>query len=241
MAIEMTKHGRRWLVNFDPEHFRKKSELGSRLDSVQVFREAFRSNLWGGDARSGPGSTPDQTAGIGAALPVLCERLSVRLLLDVPCGDFSWMAEVRLGNVSYIGGDLVPEIIEQNRRGHAGAERTFLQLDLTRSELPAADLLLCRDCLVHLSNAHIRAALVNVARSEIRWLLTTTFPAEPENVDIVTGDWRPIDLTKPPFDLPAPVELLNEGCTEQGAAFSDKSLGLWSVSSVARAVGRWSR
>ena len=32
-------------------------------------------------------------------------------------------------------------------------------------------------------------------------VLTTTFPDEPENVDIVTGDWRPIDLTKPPFDL----------------------------------------
>jgi hypothetical protein len=237
----MTQRGRRWSVDFDPEHFKKKSEFGSSLDSTEVFREAFRSNLWAGEARSGPGSTSDQTAGIAAALPVLCERLGVRRLLDLPCGDFSWMAGVRLGDVSYIGGDLVPEIIEQNRRVHARADRSFLQLDLTRSELPAADLLLCRDCLVHISNADIGAALVNVARSEIRWLLTTTFPAEPENVDIVTGDWRPIDLTKPPFDLPAPVEVLNEGCTEQDGVFSDKSLGLWSVSSVAHSALRWIR
>jgi hypothetical protein len=89
---------------------------------------------------------------------------------------------------------------------------------------------------VHLGNAHAVAALANIARSEISWLLTTTFPREPENLDIVTGDWRPIDLTKPPFGLPEPVELLNEGCTEQDGAFSDKSLGLWPVSSL-RAVG----
>jgi hypothetical protein len=76
------------------------------------------------------------------------------------------------------------------------------------------------------------AALKNVARSDGRWFLTTTFPAERENVDIVTGDWRPIDLTKTPFDLPQPIELLNEGCTEQDGAFSDKSLGLWAVAAL---------
>jgi hypothetical protein len=76
------------------------------------------------------------------------------------------------------------------------------------------------------------AALKNVARSDGRWFLTTTFPAERQNVDIVTGDRRPIDLTEAPFDLPQPIELLNEGCTEQDRAFSDKSLGLWAVSAL---------
>jgi len=62
---------------------------------------------------------------------------------------------------------------------------------------------------------------------------------EPTNLGIVTGDWRPIDLTKPPFDLPQPVELLNEGCTEQGGAFADKSLGLWPVSSLRGTARTW--
>lgn len=228
----MDKANRRWLVDFDPEHFRKRVELGAELDSVGVFREAFHANHWGAERRSGPGSTPDQTAEIAGALPSLLERLEVRRLLDVPCGDFSWMATVELRDVSYIGGDLVPEIVEETRRRHGAADRAFLELDLTTSDLPAADLLLCRDCLVHLSNEDVGAALENVVRSGIQWLLTTTFPAEPTNLDIVTGDWRPIDLTKPPFDLPQPVELLNEGCTEQGGAFADKSLGLWPVSSL---------
>jgi hypothetical protein len=223
---------RRDLVGFDPEHFRKEQVRGRSLDPFRTFQEAFRTNLWGGASRSGPGASRDQTAGIRAGLPTLCERLGVRQLLDVPCGDFSWMAEVDLRGASYVGADLIPEVLEQNRERYARPDRTFLELDLIGSLLPQADLLLCRDCLVHLSHAHAEAALANIARSEISWLLTTTFPEEPVNVDIVTGDWRPIDLTKPPFDLPEPMELLNEGCTEQGGAFSDKSLGLWPVSAL---------
>lgn len=232
----MPNYNRRWLVDFDPEHFGRRGVSGSVPEPVQVFREAYHSNLWGGDSRSGPGSGADQTAAVAAAIPGLCARLGVVRLLDVPCGAHSWMARVDLKGVSYVGGDIVPEIVERNRRDHAGAGREFLRLDITKDRLPAADLMLCRDCLVHLSNADIRTALANIAASEIRWLLTTTFPAEPENVDIVTGDWRPIDLTKPPFELPQAVELLNEGCTEQDGAFADKSLGLWSVSSVAEVL-----
>lgn len=228
----MVEHNRRWLVDFDPEHFRRQVGSGPEPEPVQAFREAFRTNLWGADTRSGPGSVADQTAGIAAALPGLCARLGVDRLLDLPCGDFSWMATVDLEGVAYVGGDIVPEIVERNRREHGRPGREFRRLDITEDRLPAADLLLCRDCLVHLSNADIRAALDNIAASEIRWLLTTTFPAEPENVDIVTGDWRPIDLTRPPFDLPPPVELLNEGCTEHEGAFADKSLGLWPVPAV---------
>jgi len=221
------------LVGFDPEYFRKEQLRGRVLDPVRTFQEVFRTNLWGGDSRSGAGASRNQTAGIRAWISTLCERLGVRRLLDIPCGDFSWMVEVDLRGATYIGADIVPEILEGNRERYGRPDREFLELDLTGSELPPADLLLCRDCLVHLSGAHVSAALANIARSEIPWLLTTTFPGEPVNIDIVTGDWRPIDLTKPPFDLPPPVELMNEGCTEQGGAYSDKSLGLWRVAALA--------
>jgi hypothetical protein len=231
-----SKKNRRKLVEFDPEHFRKRREFWVSSDRVEIFREAFRSNLWGGDSRSGPGSSREQTAKVEAALPAICKRLGVGRFLDVPCGDFSWMSRVDLRGVSYIGGDLLPEIVAENRERHSQPDRTFLRLDVMTSDLPPADLMLCRDCLVHLSNADVLAALRNIVGGEISWLLTTTFPDETENVDIVTGDWRPVDLTAGPFNLPPPVELLNEGCTEQSGAFSDKSLGLWSVSDLAGAL-----
>ena len=140
------------------------------------------------------------------------------------------MARVDLAGISYTGGDLLPELIEANRaRGSAH----FEVLDLTVSPLPPADLLLCRDCLVHFSFADVARALANIARSPITWFLSTTFPAEATNRDIMTGDWRPINLERPPFNLPPPALLLSEGCTEAKGRFPDKSLGLWAVKDLA--------
>jgi hypothetical protein len=65
-------------------------------------------------------------------------------------------------------------------------------------------------------------------------LLTTTFPAAADNEDIVTGDWRVLNLECSPFDFPPPMELLNEGCTEAGGRFADKSLGLWRIADLPR-------
>lgn len=45
--------------------------------------------------------------------------------------------------------------------------------------------------------------------------------------DILTGDWRVLDLQQGPFHLPAPMRILNEGCTEGDGMFADWSLGLW--------------
>jgi hypothetical protein len=46
--------------------------------------------------------------------------------------------------------------------------------DLTRDPLPKVDLVLCRDCLVHLSFDDIYESLDNLRRSGSMLLLTTT-------------------------------------------------------------------
>ena len=189
----------------------------------------------GGESVSGPGSSADQTATLREALPRLLRGLGVSRLLDLPCGDFHWMASVDLSDIEYVGGDLVPAIVESNRAKHGRPGRTFQLLDLTSSPLPQADLVICRDCLVHLSIADIWLAVENVRRSGATYLLTTTFPQEEVNLDIRTGDWRPLNLQGVPFDFPAPAALINEGCTEQEGRFADKSLGLWRVADLPHA------
>lgn len=224
---------RRQAVPFDPDHFGRRAAAGEALDRVETFRRIWRSNHWAGeDSVSGAGSGDDQTAVLRVALPALFARLGVRTLLDVPCGDWRWMAQVPLGDLDYIGGDLVAELVAGNRQRFGGPRRTFVELDLATSALPEADLLLCRDCLVHLSLADITRVLANLSRSRITWLLTTTFPAESDHRDIVTGDWRPLNLEAAPFAFPPPAELINEGCTEGGGRFADKSLGLWRVADL---------
>lgn len=221
---------RRRAVPFEPEHFARRSRDGAPLDRTATFREILRTNHWAGESVSGKGSTDDQTRALRAALPAFLDRLGVRTLLDVPCGDGDWIASVPLPGVTYIGGDLLPELVERNRARHAGPGRSYQTIDLLKTPLPAADLLLCRDCLVHLSFADIELALAHIRRSPVTWLLTTTFPDEPENRDITTGDWRPINLERAPFNFPPPTALLNEECTEGDGAFRDKSLGLWRTS-----------
>lgn len=63
-------------------------------------------------------------------------------------------------------------------------------------------------------------------------MLVTIFADCEKNEDIVTGDWRIMNLTKEPFNLLEPELILNENCTEGDKTYTDKSLGLWEISDL---------
>jgi SAM-dependent methyltransferase len=195
------------------------------------FRHIYETNHWNdAESVSGPGSTLEETEPIRRALPTMLAELGAASLLDLPCGDFHWMQHTDLSGIDYIGGDLVGELIERNRAQHARDGVAFRKLDLVHDTLPAVDAVLCRDCLVHLSFADAQAALANIARSGAKWLLTTSFPGVTRNDDIVTGQWRPINLMLSPFNLPESKKVITENCTE--TEFADKTLSLWAVESL---------
>jgi hypothetical protein len=219
---------RRSAVPFDPFFFEREAVAGRRYSTEEAFRKIYTSNHWGARDRSGAGASVEQAGEVLAHLESVIDRFAIRTLLDVPCGDFTWMRHLR-ADVHYIGGDVLPELVQTNQERWGGPARRFLTIDVLKDDLPPADLLLCRDCLVHFSFTDIAAALRNIARSSCTWLLTTTFPNCRTNDAIVTGDWRPLNLELPPFNLPAPHLLLNEQCTEGGGTFADKSLGLWRI------------
>jgi len=226
---------RRHAVPFDPEFFARRAATGVDVTALAAFRYAYLTNHWAGpESPSGPGASLDQTAAIRRCLPELCRRLEIRTLLDLPCGDCSWMATIDLGVEQYIGADFLPELIEENARRYARTGREFRVLDLLSSSLPDADLVVCRDCLVHLSFEDIARAVSNLRGSRVTYLLTTTFPEQAVNEDIRTGDWRPLNLQIAPFHWPSPQELLIEGCTEGNGLFADKSLGLWRLDAMRR-------
>ncbi|NBW65855.1 class I SAM-dependent methyltransferase [bacterium] len=199
----------------------------------RVFSEIFQTNFWGSPTSvSGPGSELGQTAMIREAIPALLAAHGVGSILDAPCGDFNWMQHVPLTGIHYTGVDIVPALIARNRASYGAADRTFVLGDIVEGALPTADLIFCRDCLVHLSYDETRRALDNFRRSGATWLLTTTFTSTRANHDIVTGDWRPIMLQQAPYGFPEPVALINEGCTEFDGRYPDKSLGLWRLADL---------
>ena len=211
--------------------FRKEADRLRGLDLERLFTHIYRTNLWGGDeSRSGLGSALAETAQLRAAIPAVLSDVGARNLLDIPCGDFGWMSGVELEGIDYTGADIVEEIVARNRERFESASRRFVRLDLVSDPLPRADVVLCRDCLVHLSFEKIFRALENVARSGSRYLLTTTFLEHETNEDAEDGDWRMLNLERPPFSFPAPLAVVVEGCTEGGGAYADKALALWPIS-----------
>jgi len=221
---------RRDRVPFDAYYFERRARHGVTYTPQEAFDYIYRTRHWSGsEAASGEGAGWEQTAELRVALPAILRELQTRTLLDLPCGDFSWMRHLDLPVTEYIRADLLSYLIGQHQARYTDDRHRFMTLNLSSDPLPRADLLLCRDCLVHLSFADIVRALENIRRSGIVYLLTTTFPDCDQNEDAVTGDWRVLNLERPPFRFPVPLRLLNEKCTEGGGVFRDKSLGLWRV------------
>lgn len=206
----------------------------SGKNSEELFTEIYQNSLWqtAMGSISGTGSDPDQTKRIVEVLPLLLEELEVSRFLDVPCGDFSWMQNIDLAQIEYIGADIVEALIHENISRYQSESRKFLCVDLLADQLPRVDLVMCRDCLVHLSYEDILLALTNILRSESKYLLTTTFVGRNDNYDIATGQWRALDLESHPFEFGKPLRVLNEQCTERDGDYSDKSLAVWRVTDL---------
>lgn len=206
----------------------------SPIDLQQKFSFIYEKNTFGGkESRSGSGSDLEQTQEIRHELPELIKQFKIQTMMDAPCGDLFWMKTVRLGVKTYIGVDIVDILVEKNQRDFGNDMRKFMCLNLTDDELPCVDLIFCRDCLVHLNFADAQKVLENFKRSGSRYLLTTTFPGREENRDLLGKDiWRPLNLQAEPFNLPTPLRLITEKCTEGNGAYTDKSLALWRLSDI---------
>jgi SAM-dependent methyltransferase len=174
----------------------------------EIFSKAYDTYQWGSqESRSGEGSELAATENLRAYLPELFERLNVRTFLDAPCGDWNWMRHVDLAGVDYIGADVAPRIVEENSARHARPGVRFMVADLATASLPRADLILCRDCWIHLSFEDIAAILENFKKSGAEWLLVSHTPSQAENRNKRTGlRWRHLNLERPPFNFPPPRE-----------------------------------
>jgi hypothetical protein len=213
------------------------------VNRKEAFDRHYKENLFKGkESKSGPGSDPDQTKILKEEIVKLCKHLGVKRLLDAPCGDCNWMKDI-WGNLNlemYIGMDIVEELINSNKNSFGSENKIFYWCDLVETKtIPSADLMLCRDCLVHLSFVSSIQVLKNMVNSDINYFLLTTF-SKPDRHNYNWEDgtnWYPITLTDHPFYLPEPKVLINEGCTEYHNEYTDKCLGLWTREEIKQACG----
>ncbi|WP_375161709.1 class I SAM-dependent methyltransferase [Bradyrhizobium sp. RDT46] len=196
-------------------------KISDRFDAI------YNSGVWQhGDEQtplSGHGSTVSGTRALRSRLPVLLNKLGGKTLIDIGCGDFSWMQHVRIDQ-AYVGIDVVASVIATNKKEYASPSRTFLVADAIEDPLPDGDIVICRELLFHLSFEHIRKLLGNVLSKPRSYLMLTTDRATSFNSNIPTGDYRLLNLEAWPFNFPPPIHEIDDA-----SGYLQRTTAVWSA------------
>ena len=139
-------------------------------------------------------------------------------------------------NIQYIGADIVKPLIDDLNSNHKSTNVSFIHFDLVKDTPPKVDLMICRDCLFHLSFQDTRSVLDNFVKSESKYLLTTTHKNSEksfENKDISTGDFRFIDLFSKPYSFPTdPIYVIEDWMAPE----PERQICLWDRDQVIMAL-----
>jgi len=170
-----------------------------------AFEAIYRNGVWGVDA-NGRGSSGSATAlasqQFSSFLKYLLKSANIKSVVDAGCGDWGFNYSDWTG-IDYKGYDIVAEVIDRNKR-HEKPNVHFFVANIVDYDLPPADLLICKHVLQHLPNADVAKFLAKQIPKYRHVVIVNsvdqvTFTAD--NRDIKPGDFRPLDITKPPFSV----------------------------------------
>jgi SAM-dependent methyltransferase len=172
-----------------------------------TFNRIYAEGRWGTDrtgrGTSGSGSTLEITGEYRAYLEDFIRTHGVRSVVDAGCGDWGFSSAIDWGGASYLGIDIASDVIDAVREKHETDRIRFQVGDITE-DLPAADLLISKDVLQHLSNDLVQKFVRNNLRpGKYKWAILTNDrgTGSPTNLDIEPGGYRVIDLAAPPFGV----------------------------------------
>jgi len=189
------------------------------MDNETSFGNIYRQHSWKGDSKSGPGSDPSRTVDYRAALQHFMRTHEVESVVDLGCGDWASSQLIDWSGIDYLGLDVVPGIIEANRRKFGASGIRFETIDAANDPLPAADLLLVKEVLQHLPSADVMAILgklpgfrwailtndIEHATRRKGWRFWSWSPFRHSNTDAAAGGYRLLALREAPFNLRAEV------------------------------------
>lgn len=151
----------------------------------------------------------------------LLKGLEIKSIVDVPCGTMGWADDLKPVLQKYIGVDINPKNIEENREKYGSSTFLFQNLDISKDLLPQAELIFCHDALNFFTPNEIKAALLLFKKSGAKYLLLTLHTDLEKNHKGKKGACTPINWQLPPYNFPTPLLVLNE----QG----NKKLSLWKI------------
>lgn len=188
-----------------------------------AMTQIYDKSLWGGDTYdfySGEGSHDTDIIApyIDVITTFLSEKHNQLVVCDLGCGDFNVGQHLVNYTKEYKAIDVVAPLIERNKRHYKASNLEFLNLDIVQDNLPAADCVILRQVLQHLSNNEVSQVLKKL--NKYRYIiLTEHIPTGnfTPNKDIISGQGTRlkhqsgVNVLSAPFLLNiAKAEVLNE-------------------------------
>jgi hypothetical protein len=177
-----------------------------------IFYLIYKTNHWNRYQKinknnilvSGPGSIPGsiQTKNIIDNLDFFIKKNNIKSILDMPCGDFSWMQDLIKKNnyINYTGYDIVEDIIFYNNKKYSKNNISFFCKDIVNeTNFNNFDLVFIRDFFIHIDYVSINKILDNIKRSKVKFIACSNNNNAINNKDIAVGQHRKINLTIEPF------------------------------------------
>lgn len=191
----------------------KKNQLKKPWPTKDAMVQIYENNLWGGNQSeffSGDGSHNPEL--INPYLETVTSFLDAfetpPIICDLGCGDFNIGKELVKYSKKYIAIDIVPELIAHNKKTFKANNLEFHSLDIAKDKLPAADCVILRQVLQHLSNAEIKS--VGEKLYDFKYVILTEHLPEEDfepNKDIISGQGirlkkqSGVNLLAPPFNF----------------------------------------
>ena len=222
------------LVLHEREPFRRERFKDKSVEVI--FTEIYTNKEWAkeSDSISGKGSSLEHTTNSRKLLPLIFENLEIKSLIDLGCGDLFWFKDLLPYLNKYRGVDIVYDLIQKNIKTFTDEKANFVTSDvITYNDFDNFDAVMLKDVLVHLKEEQIITILDNIKKSNVKYLIATSFTNTFENLDIEThGDWRPIKLSDAPFNLGDPINIIKETSEKYiflSERLNDKTLSIWKL------------
>lgn len=128
----------------------------------QIFNQIYKTNKWGDGSPtkplSGSGSTLYNSYPYVDFVRKVIQTYNLGKVLDVGHGDFEMWRDWPFPGIDYLGVDVSDEVTRIARSKYPNLN--FITLDLVQTKaMPAADILISKDCLQHLPNHTILTLL----------------------------------------------------------------------------------
>ena len=186
-----------YVLNYDNYKVEKWYER-ENLTPTEIFDKLYKSGGWNGIG-SGPGSNVEINKEYLTILHKIIDYTpSIKTVIDIGCGDWQLMKNLSFTK-NYIGIDVSPYIIEQNKIKYEKENVKFLIGDLISGNLPDGDICIVKDVLQHLTNDQVKICLDNLKKYKI--CIITNDYTDSSATDIQMGQWRPINILLPPFSV----------------------------------------